>query len=123
MASKNKIKYPSPGDVLWEGGFADVDRTLNAALPTRYFGGMSPLLVMIDTTKTNWQETAEKTWTADGTVFFEEADRNLIEPLANQLREAGKIGPIFPDNNADIGKPGIRSSGNVLGHDSSQAMK
>jgi hypothetical protein len=123
MAIEKKRKYPSPGDVLWEGGYLDHDSVIPAAVPSTLPGGLSPLVVILDTTKDTWQATAQLTWGSDGTVVFEEGDRVLVETWAATLRGARKIGPLYANDMPEIGKPGLRAEGNTSSAGSSQNLK
>lgn len=104
-----KPKYPKPGDVLWEGGFADEATTLPAAVPQRYLGGLTLLYVIVDTTQEGWQDLATAVWEKEGTVCFAEEERPLVEELANRLVAEGRLHSIYPDDNQQIGLPGIRA--------------
>lgn len=99
--AQQKKKYPSPGDVLWEGGFVDINDVVPVARPNRYLGGQSPYMILVDkATVKDWKESCLKVWQADGSAFFKDftaTDMGEVYVYASQLVKEGKLRAWYPD--------------------------
>lgn len=125
MTERKQKKYPSPGDVLWEGGFIDETKVTPAGIPNRMLGGWSPLLVEV-TPDVDWRATCLKVWQNDGSVFFRDFTEEQMEEVrryADRLVQERLIRAWYPDElEPGMDLPGIRGEYKPPTHGSAQAL-